>query len=489
MLIKKISSKIKSTLSKNKFFKNVFILVSGTVIGQLILILSSPILTRLYTPDEFGVFSTYVAIIGIIASVITLRYHIAIPLPDRKKEALNLFVLSILIVFIFSLISFFIIVLLKFEVIKISFLSLSAIGNIIYIIPIGLLGIGLYSILNYWAIRDSAYKEISKTKVNQGIGTVSTQIGLGSVNSGSIGLIVGQVIGHTVGISTLFKSFLKENRNFWRSISIKSLLKVIKDYKNFPLYSTWTAIINKSGSQLPVLILTFYFGPAVTGFYALGLRVMQTPVTIVGKAISQVYYSSAVKYKKNKTIDKFTKQIFIALLQVGMPTLLLFGLLAEDVFTLVFGENWGVGGIYASYLVPWVLLTFISSPLSIIPSIYNRQGYELIFQMLMFSVRIIILIYGGLIGDPHFTILSFSIASAIIWFIFVMWNMSLVGIRKISVVIMFIQELLITFVMLSPIILSQLYTDNYVILIGATLLSGIIILYRITKKIKEVKNV
>ena len=96
--------KIKSSAHINSFFKNVAILVSGASLGQVIIVLSSPIITRLYSPEDFGIFALFSAVLGIVAVVGALRYELAIPLPESENKSKFIVILCFLLMFFLALI-------------------------------------------------------------------------------------------------------------------------------------------------------------------------------------------------------------------------------------------------------------------------------------------------------------------------------------------------------------------------------------------------
>ncbi|SVD81723.1 uncharacterized protein METZ01_LOCUS434577, partial [marine metagenome] len=88
---------------RSEFSKNVLTLVTGTTIAQAIPIAISPILTRIYTPEDFGVLALFISITTILGTIANGRYELAIVLPKRDNNALELTALSIIITIGFSL--------------------------------------------------------------------------------------------------------------------------------------------------------------------------------------------------------------------------------------------------------------------------------------------------------------------------------------------------------------------------------------------------
>ena len=148
---------------KNNFVKNVATLVAGTSVAQLIPILISPILTRIYSPEDFGLYATIVAISSVCAISSCLRYEYAIVQEKNKESAISLVKLSFYICFIFSFLIF--ISILFFQDSITNFFNLDNLKNIIFFVPIIVLSLGLFKTLNFWNTRTENYENISLSTI------------------------------------------------------------------------------------------------------------------------------------------------------------------------------------------------------------------------------------------------------------------------------------------------------------------------------------
>ncbi|MDD3506007.1 MAG: oligosaccharide flippase family protein, partial [Sulfurimonas sp.] len=181
---------------KSEFSKNVLTLMTGTTIAQAIPIAISPILTRIYTPEDFGVFALYVAIASILSVIATGRYEMAIMLPKKDEDAVNIVALSIIISFFVSFISLVIVFIFNAKITNI--LGNPEISNWLYFIPITVLLTGVYQSFNYWSNRKKQYKRLAISRVVQSGSTATTNLGMGFGQMGSSGLILGQVLGLSI---------------------------------------------------------------------------------------------------------------------------------------------------------------------------------------------------------------------------------------------------------------------------------------------------
>jgi len=180
--------KIKTILSKSELFRNTSILISGTVIAQLIPIMLQPILRRFYSPETFGAYSIYLSLLGIFVVISSLKYELAIVLPKKDRDAANLLFVTVCINLIFNLALLLIIVSFKNQILL--FLNLSEkYALYLYFIPLGTFLFNLYQGINYFLIRKKQFFPISINKFvrrgTEGIGQISL-----IASSSSAGLVI-----------------------------------------------------------------------------------------------------------------------------------------------------------------------------------------------------------------------------------------------------------------------------------------------------------
>lgn len=398
-------------------------LVGGTALGQAILLAASPMLTRLYTPEDFGTAAVFTSIVGVIAVVASLRYQLAVPVPEDDSEALHVLVLAGLLA------------LLSAAVLGLALLTFSdriatavpSIGPFLWLMPASVLAIGLYQALSYWAIRKQAFGLMARTRLTQSGLAVATQLAVGVLGAGPLGLILGQVIGRSAGTVRLLQHTWVSAKTSRAALSVRRLRWVAVRYSRFPLYSTWTGLTNSLGREAPALVLAALFGATTTGHFALGARVLQAPMTLVGEAIGQVFFARAADASRSGELRELVLTVLEQLLRIGMPAITVIALAAPELFSLVFGPLWRTAGVYAQWFAPWLILVFVTSPMSTLPSVLERQRPELAFQVALLASRIGALAIGGVRGDAMLAIALFSIVSAANWFTFLLWTVRIAG--------------------------------------------------------------
>ncbi|MCL4700207.1 MAG: oligosaccharide flippase family protein, partial [Burkholderiaceae bacterium] len=238
-------------LSRIGFARNVAVLAGGTSLAQAIIILTSPILTRLFSPEDFGLLGVYTTVISILLVIVAWRYELAVVLPKEERTAINLLILALLIViFMCSLVGLLLVV---FGSQIVTWLDVRLLYPFLWFFPLGLLGGGVYQVLSFWAVRKGTFGTLAKTRLTQNAGQAITQILLGLLHVGPLGLVFGDVVGRMGGTATLWRQAWKQDKGLLRDVSISSLKSVAYQYRSFPILSSGSSLLNIAGLQLPML--------------------------------------------------------------------------------------------------------------------------------------------------------------------------------------------------------------------------------------------
>jgi len=381
--------------------------MTGTTIAQAIPIAISPILTRIYTPEDFGVFALFIAIVGFFSVVASARYEQAILIPRRDKEAINIFALGFIIIFTISILLFLMIVI--FNQTLTIFLNNEAIGIWLYFIPITVLFVGLFNLLIFYNNRKKEYKDIANATILKSIVLAVVQISVGFFKSGVDGLISGQIISQFFANVKLIKNILND-KLLLTNISRIKILAVAKIYKNFPMFQAPHAMLNTLASNLPIYLFAPFFGLATVGLYSLSVRVVFAPLMIFSGASAKVYNQQlTLLYNQNKDTYTFTVNLLKTLLKRVFIPFIIFIYLAPTIFGVVFGEDWSEAGVYTQILSPWLFMVFFVSLISFIPNILNLQKKALIIEIFYTISRYIAILIGIYFKSIYIAIFLFSI--------------------------------------------------------------------------------
>ena len=419
---------IKKSKIKSEFTRNVLTLMTGTTISLAIPIAISPILTRIYTPEDFGVFTLYMAITTIIAVIATGRYEMAIMLPKKDENAVHILILSLIISSVISLISFLIIFFFNSQIIKI--LGSQEISRWLYLVPCSILLIGFYNSFTYWINRKKKYKKMAQNKVIQSGSMATMQVSLGLLKNNNNGLIIGWFFGQLMAVISLARLVWCEDKNKINKTSLLKMWSFAKRYKKFPLINSWSGLLNTASRQVPIILLTTFFSTIVTGFFSLAQRILLIPMTLLGNTIGQVYFEKVSKLKNEKLkVQKITLEINKKLLLIGLLPISIIILWGDTLFALVFGQLWKEAGEYAKVLSVWIYFVFITSPLTHLLIVYEKHFELILFNIFLFLSRIGVLFIGWWMAKDALTVITiYGIVSAAAWCMFHFRLMKIVGV-------------------------------------------------------------
>jgi len=400
------------------FAADVFKLVTGTTLAQVVTILASPLLTRLYGPEAFGFLALFTSITSIIGVIVCMRYEMAIMLPKTDREAVNLLGLSLLCVVIVSGLT---VPALYFGGdALLSLLHASGLGPYLILVPPFVFVSGVFLALNYWNSRTKHFGRLSIARITSSFTTTGTQLGAGFAGYATGGSLIGaSLVGSSVSTAVLGGQIWRDDRTLLReSISWKGMLDGLKRYKKFPLIDSVSALLNTVSWQLPVFLLSAFFSPAVVGFYALGFRVLHLPMSLIGSAIAQVFFQRAAEAHRSGGLAFLVQSIAEVLLKIVVFPVMLLVIVGPEIFSFVFGDIWGEAGIYVQILSIWVIFWFLYSPLSTIYVVLEKQRLGLGFNIVNLSTRFLSLLIGGIAGSVYLALALFSFLGVVVygWF-------------------------------------------------------------------------
>ncbi len=410
---------LKKVIQDNYFFKNVSMIVGGTIFAQIINILVSPILTRIYQPEMYGVFSTFNSLVAILSISVSLDYQNAIPLEKEDEDAMHLFILAFAILII---ICTFLGILFLF--IGDSLLSKLNYSNMIpyqFFLIIGIFLTGLYNILMQTAFRVDAFQIIARTKYVQCFFSNGVKIVVGMVSKSSLGLVIGIIIGQSAGISSLNRILKSSSKNY--RFSIKKIRKMMIKHKKFPLFSAPNNYINSMSIQMPVLMLSGMFGSDIVGFFSLANQIVAIPALFIGTAIGQVFYAQISKIGNGHS-DKLKKEclkMLIRMAVLGGAIFLLISMFVPFLITVVYGDKWRIAGDLARILCINAFASFLVIPLGRVLEIINQQQISLMFNI----VRVIVLLGVFYVArtcnyNIYQALFGFSIVSALFYILLIL---------------------------------------------------------------------
>lgn len=359
---------------------------AGTALGQLTSLLLSPLLTRIYSPDLFGILGFFTAISAILAVISTLRYDMALPLAKSNEEAINLFAVCVIsLLFTISAFCLFL-VLLPSEVTDYLFGELKPYR---FLLPIGFAVIGSYQMMVNYATYEGAFAVISRTKIYQGVTGPVSQIILGLSGLGVLGLIIGFILGQAAGIFNIFRRLILQPKNVLNKVNKEETKRMARRFYRFPLVSTWSALISAVGSNnLLLVVVPLLYSNTIAGFIFLTDRIIGRPLLLISSSILQVYMGEAAKTQTSdpEAMRKRFLQIIKAQFFIVSFWLIVINATAFYFVPIVFGNDWAGAVIYINilsiYYLPQMVMTAVAHTLYML----EKQGLMAIWEISRFAI-------------------------------------------------------------------------------------------------------
>lgn len=406
-------------VKKSDFAVNVITLMTGTTIAQAFPIAFSPILTRIYTPQDLGTLAIYLSIVAIFANLITLKYELAIILPEKEEDSASLTVLSICIATVLSFIILIIVIVFNTKISNLLGRENNDISKWLYFVPLTIFLIGVNNSLSYWFNRKKDYKTLAFSKVVNMSGMTFSQIIFGLFKLIPKGLLYGVILGRLAAVFMLLKEIFKKGViNIFQQANKNNIKILAKKHKKFPIYALPADSINVISNQLPVFFIGKYFGSDILGNYSLMERVLGAPVSLIGTAVSDVFRQKASEDYINEGNCKaiFIKTLKTLSLLAILPTLILF-FVAPIVFGFVFGSDWEIAGKLAQIMAGLFFFRFVISPMGYMFYIAEKQSYDTIWQTTLL-ITIVASFAFGIYKDSYETaLICFSVSYSILYLI------------------------------------------------------------------------
>lgn len=361
--------------------RGVAVLSGGTALGQGVAALASPFLTRIYDASQFGHLAVYSAFLSFLIVVASLRYEMAILLPSDDDAAAGVLRLALGLVCPVTLLTalgVWIVSRTGYAAVK-----MAGLRPYLWVLPLSLLGAGFYQALLYWSLRKGAYRDVAGTKVTQAVGQTATQLTAGILGLGTLGLLIGDAVGRSAGLWALARRAWKQSKDHFRAVTWTDARQAAVRYRRFPLISSWSALVNTAGLQVPVLLLASHFTPQVVGWYGLVDRIMSVPIGLVGQGASQVYMREAARLASEdlpalrRLFWRYVRRLLLPALAFGAGA----AAVGPYVFSFVFGARWFEAGVYARLLAASLTASFTVWPLTATLVILERQDLQLYWDV------------------------------------------------------------------------------------------------------------
>lgn len=396
-------------------------LVSGNVLAQVITLLAYFVLTRIYTPEDYGLFNIFYSYIEVLIIFSTCKYELAIVVADDEREASAVasFALRLNTIVSVGLLSAALLLWLTGTLPG----NFAQLGWIVLLIPPMVFFCGTSRVYSYLYNRFHQYAQIALSdNVNAGVGAVM-KIVLGVLGFATSGLPLGTVLGRAasnINYRLRLKTISKIQNN--RSIPRPEQRAAARKHRNFPYYVASKDFINAFSSNLPFLWAALYFERAEVGLFGLALTFTLQPVNILSAAFERVLYARTAEAVRDRLpAMHMLRRFLVMLLAVAVPICVLACFFAEPVFVFCFGNRWEGCGVYVQALLPLALVGLCSTSLMFVSNVFSTQRIEFGFFLVMVVLRVTAIAVGISQGDFLLTITLYATAGTLVQASLLIW--------------------------------------------------------------------
>lgn len=417
---------LRGIFSGRSFSSHVLAVSGSAFVGQALSVLVGPINSRLYRPTDYGTLSLFGAMFTSVSVLSTMQYEMSLATAEEDVEAMHLVVLCFLLIGGTSAL----IALATFGAPELLSRLLSRDDaqflKYIWFLPFGIGATALMQTFQRWAMRERAFPQLSLVQVVQGLLASVCTVTLGFYHAGLPGLIAGSMAATLFGIYSYGRLSYPKFHALWPQVSLAGLRAAGLRYYRYPLYTTWSTLLNSFSGLVPVLLLTRGFGNAYTGYFSLCQRILFLPIILISGAITPVFYSRAKQAQRDGTLAALTTRLIHSIAGINVFFSVFLGLFGEMLFVLVFGAQWHRAGQYAAALAPWVLCNFLVNPLEALPLVYDRQRTSFVFQVVLLGLRAGSLLVGIHYRSDLLAMWLFGSTSAVYMLAYFAWLLRLV---------------------------------------------------------------
>jgi len=373
-----------SRLRQQPFVGHVAALMTGAVVAQAVPVLLSPVLTRIYDPQDFAAFALFMAVNSVISVVGAGRYDQAILLPQAEDDALNVGALAWIVLGTVCAV-LVLLVALSYGSLPDRWME-TLHGDWLYLLPAAVFITTSFQILANWNNRCARFPQLAMSRAAQGITGGIGQCGLGYAGLNQLGLIWGWLAGQAIGLWMLLRVNLASLIEGIPRISRRRLRANAHCYRRFPLLSTWGCLFDSGGSMMVLLIVSHTFSATITGLFSFTLRVLAMPLFLISNALAQVLHQRIARLNNEdaSSIRPYVLRAATVLTLIAVPFVTVLALYGVELFTFVFGAAWADAGRYAGLLSLAVGVRFIVSPLTVVLSLNHNVKSCVQWQVLYF---------------------------------------------------------------------------------------------------------
>lgn len=408
--MRSVQHRAQAALRRDGLARNVAWLAGGSLVGQGATLVAAPLLARQYGPQAFGVLAVFTAVVSILAAAGSLRLDAAIIIPPDDEDATALAWLALTA----GAVTAGAVLATTAVAPQLSrALGVTGLASLWWLVAAATLVTVLAQVATSWLVRLRAYPWIAFRNAAQGTTAGTTQIGAGLLTHQPIGLVAGFTVGQLAAAGGLLSP-----RGLFRQPfpSRRQLARMLARYRRFAILGTGSALLNTTGQQAPLLLISALYGSTTVGLLGLALRVLATPVALLGTAVANAFRGelSARRREGGEPLAPFLRKTTLGLAAAGAAPALLLVIAGPQLFSLAFGSRWTAAGGFAQALAVAYWAQFVASPVSQTLPVLERQGLQLGWDAgrLVLVLAAPLLVWAGG-GNAHAAVLVLSAAQVV----------------------------------------------------------------------------
>ena len=403
----------------------VLTLVSGAALGHVVVFAARPVLTRLFTPEEFGVLTLFVALATLFGTIAGGRYEDALMLPEDHRESALVLSLALGLALGSALA---LALLLPWRAAAAALLNSPLLSSALVWLPLTVLVIAWGSALETWHTRFNRFAVVSSGRVVQSLLVVSIQLTAGFIGANALGLVGGVAAGASVFALGLFAVLLRRDRMGLHRPDLATLRTHAHRYRRFPAFSAPATFLNLLSRSIPSFLLAPFYGMATVGLFGLAYGMLALPVGMVAGAVAQVFFVRAAEAHRTDTLGPLTRMVHRRLVAVTLFPMAAAALAGPELFAFVFGAPWREAGMFARLLAPWLFVATLAIPLTRVFDVTEQQRSDFGFSVVLFGVQAVTLTSVYLAGgSPLLAIGAISVTGTLSRGAQVAWMLHLAG--------------------------------------------------------------
>jgi O-antigen/teichoic acid export membrane protein len=333
------------------FVRSLAVLSSAAVIQNALVLAASPILSRLFTPDEFGIAGLIYAIAAMPMTAASAHYYLAVTQTGKRVEWINLVALSLSFISLTCLLAGAVSLVVHFDLLSVGDIA-GQLGGLIFFVPGSILLESSLAVGRVWELRQAKYRSLFRNRLIETVSMIATQVLAGVFGVGAIGLILGRILGMGAACFDAYSGIIRSiGRSGRRSLSIGKMKQLARRYWRFPAYTTPAELLASLSRQIPPLFLATYFSVESVGLYWLANRVLERPALLFGREINRVLLQHlAGDQDRGRTRPALLTKTTLILAALALPPFILVIAFGPWIFAVLFGSAWLNAGDYARWM-------------------------------------------------------------------------------------------------------------------------------------------